>query len=813
MENIAGFIYHHDFLDLKIFPAGKSSKIDWENRIDSENNFDFYAFVKSPEENTSDNNNQKPFIEYDINDDYNIEPLRLKETIRYKCEVISKKDDVDFKIHINNEENKFLKIERDHDDSFSFQYINYLGKSSLIIDDKNELPFEVVSNKFEYREDYVNLTEAIADECDALLLEYTSPTSLSFTNDPEKNYKTALEQFIFLRHFCYVDNFESLFASIKRNPDRILVKNEDLKPFGTGIISQKFFIEPFSNARGWNDTGEDFYLPSEISVTHKYDSFDTPANRFIKFALNVFQDICENIINYIDKSFVYYKEALSLKDYIEEVLQDSFFDDVNELNTMPVNNQVLEKREGYSQIFRAFSMVDLALQIKWEGKDDVFSGEAKNTALLYEYWLFFELRKIIKNIDGCKIIREQSDENLFIKDYDGLTILLKEGDSSVEYFEIDNLRINLYYNLTFSSEPFRHTKFEGSYSRPFRPDYTIAIYPKEYSNDKEAAKAGEVHYVHFDAKYRIEEFSQFVGSNNTEESSENSTKEEIKEEKEDSTTNTYKRGDLLKMHTYNDAIRRTIGSYVLYPGTDNNDEKNRFHVYEEILPGVGAFAIRPSSVDQKELNKGEEAVKKFIIDIINFCKTPASRVARTGYFENMVLESPSYISSQENINSSSDLTMIGFVKEDYYEYLKANGYLPKDSNNTSYEGKEFKFYFRAIESGKVYTLHKETMKAKYLRFTLKRLVDIKIKQNQKFEELEPWNSEIKSISLVSKEELGNELGEYSKGHTFHADYYYLVKAEFLHQYKGGIVAISTEENQIISPYSPKIVKLSEGNLE
>ena len=43
-------------------------------------------------------------------------------------------------------------------------------------------------------------------------------------------------------------------------------------------------------------------------------------------------------------------------------------------------------------------------------------------------------------------------------------------------------------------------------------------------------------------------------------------KEEVEDDKQDSVINTYKRGDLLKMHTYNDAIRRTVGSYVLYPG-------------------------------------------------------------------------------------------------------------------------------------------------------------------------------------------------------------------------------------------------------
>ena len=69
--------------------------------------------------------------------------------------------------------------------------------------------------------------------------------------------------------------------------------------------------------------------------------------------------------------------------------------------------------------------------------------------------------------------------------------------------------------------------------------------------------------------------------------------EEVEDDKQDSLTNTYKRGDLLKMHTYNDAIRRTVGSYVLYPGDFDSKTKN-YRLFEEVLPGVGAFAIKPS---------------------------------------------------------------------------------------------------------------------------------------------------------------------------------------------------------------------------
>ena len=126
---------------------------------------------------------------------------------------------------MKNESNRLLKIERDDNVSLTFQFVNYLGKTELIYDGKDgehHLPFEVVPDKINYEEDYVKLTEAIAEECSALLLDYTSPTSLVFKQDYKKD-QNVLEQFIFLRQFCFSDNLENLFASIKSNPDRLLV--------------------------------------------------------------------------------------------------------------------------------------------------------------------------------------------------------------------------------------------------------------------------------------------------------------------------------------------------------------------------------------------------------------------------------------------------------------------------------------------------------------------------------------------------------------------------------------------------------------
>ena len=48
------------------------------------------------------------------------------------------------------------------------------------------------------------------------------------------------------------------------------------------------------------------------------------------------------------------------------------------------------------------------------------------------------------------------------------------------------------------------------------------------------------------------------------------------------------------MHAYRDAIRRTAGAYVLYPGNAGDGKRfDEFVGFHEVLPGLGAFAVRP----------------------------------------------------------------------------------------------------------------------------------------------------------------------------------------------------------------------------
>ena len=157
-----------------------------------------------------------------------------------------------------------------------------------------------------------------------------------------------------------------------------------------------------------------------------------------------------------------------------------------------------------------------------------------------------KLYKIVKSIEGCTAVKTQEDPFLLLEN--GITISLEEGKKSCQSFQIKRhgVKINLYYNRTFSRKEFKTTKYEGSYSRPFRPDYTLAIFPisfgkGKYNGEEEAIANGAVSYIHFDAKYRISDLTSLIGNNKESELDE----AELVDDKIESVVNTYKRGDLL----------------------------------------------------------------------------------------------------------------------------------------------------------------------------------------------------------------------------------------------------------------------------
>ena len=76
------------------------------------------------------------------------------------------------------------------------------------------------------------------------------------------------------------------------------------------------------------------------------------------------------------------------------------------------------------------------------------------------------------------------------------------------------LCIDFSYNRTFSRRGAAHetTNYPapGTWTKAMRPDYTVSLWPAEYSFE-EAERQELIAHVHFDAKYRIGQLQELFG--------------------------------------------------------------------------------------------------------------------------------------------------------------------------------------------------------------------------------------------------------------------------------------------------------------
>ena len=151
------------------------------------------------------------------------------------------------------------------------------------------------------------------------------------------------------------------------------------------------------------------------------------------------------------------------------------------------------------------------------------------------------------------------------------------------------------YNRRFEVTTKRHEA--GSWTRRLHPDYTLTFWPEELS-EVEAEKQELLVHVHFDAKYRVENIESLFGA-------------EGADDVDDEVEGNYKRQDLLKMHAYRDAIKRSQGAYVLYPGRPSAGVP--LQGFHEILPGLGAFGVAP---DENGVAQGLGSLEKFLDEVL-----------------------------------------------------------------------------------------------------------------------------------------------------------------------------------------------------
>lgn len=362
-------------------------------------------------------------------------------------------------------------------------------------------------------------------------------------------------------------------------------------------------------------------LPERISICRDIQSDDTPENRFVKFALKVFVGFLNKMRRKLDEKdnnedMRLRGEITALEREIEASLGAEIFRSVSDPDMLPLGSPVLHRKEGYREIYLAWLKFDMAARLVWQGGDDVYGAGQRDVAMLYEYWVFFRLLRIVSEVFR---LSHPLVESLIEKTFDGFGLKLKSG----EHLAFDGqyaggsrpLRVRFSYNRTFS----RESKIDetGSWTERLRPDYTLSLWPADFG-EIEAEQQELMVHVHFDAKYRIDSIEQMFGRENV----------DIDDEKKEQREGRYKRGDLLKMHAYRDAIRRTQGAYILYPG----DITKRWRGYHEILPGLGAFPIKPGY--------GDAEIAQFIREVVSHVCDRATACERLSYHVYQIEETP-----------------------------------------------------------------------------------------------------------------------------------------------------------------------------
>jgi len=342
-----------------------------------------------------------------------------------------------------------------------FRVLNYLGTAWIGIDGAEfRLFFDLISKKLDFFEEYRSIVEDIALQCNQLLQEFGSPATLRFEVDHERDAITLLERFLFLKSVLSPEKLTRYFDAIRTFSRSRIEKHRKRIPLGYSP-GYGFLRDPLKFGLGWrglkDGSGGQRFLPESIIEEYSNETPDTPPNRFVKYALNLFRQICLDVLDSHGDGKsrgTAVLEAIELKDVLEEVLQDGFWDEVGAMENLPLGNPELQMKVGYREILNIWLLVDLGSRLDWEGWGQVYDGNTRDVPTLYEYWLYFQLFSILREIgfDYVPMSHSMSAGGIphFIDDKSGkgFTINLKRGYPSVSVFRYrpdPSLRIHFYY--------------------------------------------------------------------------------------------------------------------------------------------------------------------------------------------------------------------------------------------------------------------------------------------------------------------------------------------------------------------------------
>lgn len=583
---------------------------------------------------------------------------QLKEAERYEYEIIGCEDGRDLRLRCDRAARR-KSLKQKPEDAGLLETANFCGKLLLELvegeatDEKTPIAtalIDVRSLKLGYRDQYRGMLRRLSKELAALIVDCRSSSKIRFRSsfmEQEQSLGWYQIQLELLRETLDSQHFGTALQRIFSYPHEQLA--DDLQSIRTDkpLRWAPSSVKQLAHGQPRTALGEDNPLrqrtgmesiASHVYTRQRIRDLDTPENRFIKHALlDVRAFLTRATLRFSSTHGWQASAALAtrLGNAIDNWLGHSFFQGIGAMNFSPLGSPVLQRKAGYRELLRWWLRFHSAAELSWEGGEEIFKAGQRNVADLYEYWLFFELLDWF--CKTCRSSRRPPIEDLIEPgEKPGLKLKKQVTLGPIEgQFSGQNRRLQLRFSYNRKFKFKRGRSEQGSWTRNMHPDYTLTCWPVGFE-EEEAERLELLVHIHFDAKYRVNDLGKLFGNEGEDEAD------------EPDNSGNYKHQDLLKMHAYRDAIRRSQGAYILYPGTDQQSPI-RFEGFHEILPGLGAFAIAPG----KDGNAtGTTELHEFLNEVLSHLGNRTTALERSSY----------------HIAKSNRATSSNTLEEDHVDY-------------------------------------------------------------------------------------------------------------------------------------------------
>ncbi|WP_082968905.1 DUF2357 domain-containing protein [Mycobacterium sp. E2699] len=481
---------------------------------------------------------------------------------------------------------------------------------------------DVLAVKLDHETEYRQMLTDISTFAAEAVLQGFAPSLLDLAPS-ELPVELLYLRFAMIAAYLRDPTVEAAIARVTSHPHRTWVSEQEIRPVGSpfpaGAAFRRAVCAPGRRVPWTGGSTTLDSLPAALTRHRTEASVDNSANQFVKFALESWRAVALELLSGLSLASQKVESgplrrgqqiAAEIGAQLDEYLAHPHFREVSSLRRMPNSDQVLLKRAGYREIFRTFAMTESGATVQIDHRDmtDVFAASQRNIATLYEFWCFLA---IVSSLG--RVCEEDQTARAFTAAADGTSMIMRSGSASKLSWSIKRggrpLRVEVFFNRTFAGRDDRR----GSWSQAMRPDCSVRIRPEGSTPSRVPMQEFEI-WLHFDAKYRVDNLlAQLTAATDSDELVSEST-----------TTGGAKRDDLLKMHAYRDAISRTAGAYVLYPGSEIKDIR-RHPGFKEVLPGLGAFPLRPNS---DGLPSSSQALDQFLSDVLTHVASQVTRDER-----------------------------------------------------------------------------------------------------------------------------------------------------------------------------------------